>query len=277
MEQIIVDREHATFEAARIPRKRLGKSPTLDYQQQVLVFKKSEFILNKSTKVTRARTLEAKPAEISRHLILCNLSQFIVDQVVEGDDRAHQGGQIDHQHLVVGLDVERVGEVVVADVGQEVEDVLQLVRDLVTDFVLATADLLQIVLDITQLEIQSLQAEQLVRHFLGQAADGGVLDISQQVLNSDLFCFFSSDLTGNVLEGLRCGRSVLVHFFNCNVSLGGQAQVLRLRVNDDEDGVRAVAAKQLVDGDVVLVELGTGMIPADDALACVHFLEHPVH
>lgn len=60
---------------------------------------------------------------------------------MEGDDGPDEGSQVDNQHLVVGFDVERVNEVAVSDVGEEVEDVLQLVDDLMVDGELSVHDL----------------------------------------------------------------------------------------------------------------------------------------
>lgn len=208
---------------------------------------------------------------------MANFCELVVDQVVQSDDGANQRGEINDKHLIVGLDVQGVGEVVVADVGQQVEDVLQLVRDLMVDGQLAVADLLQVVLDVAQLEIQSLQAEQLVGDLLRQTSDGRVFDVAQQVLDSNFFSFLCADFAWNVLESFRCRRAVLVDLLDSDVRFGRQPQVLRLGVDDDEDRVGAVTAEQLVNGDVVLVELRTSVIPSDDPLAGVHLLEHPVH
>jgi len=92
--------------------------------------------------------------------------QLVVDQVVQGNDRAHHGSQVDDQHLVVGLHVHGARELVVGYVGQQVEDVLQLVDNLVVDGHLAVPNALQILLDVAQLGVQSLQAHQLVGDLL---------------------------------------------------------------------------------------------------------------
>ena len=70
------------------------------------------------------------------------VAQLVVDQVVEGDDGADEGGRVDDEHLVVGVDVDRLDKVRVGQVGQQVEDVLQLVGDLVVHGQLPVDDLL---------------------------------------------------------------------------------------------------------------------------------------
>lgn len=51
-------------------------------------------------------------------LLRVPIRQLVVDQVVQGDDGAHQRRQVDHQHLVVGLNVKRIRKIVVRDIGQ---------------------------------------------------------------------------------------------------------------------------------------------------------------
>ena len=60
---------------------------------------------------------------------------------MEGDDGADEGGRVDDEHLVVGIDVDRLDKVGVGQVGQQVEDVLQLVGDLVVHGQLPVDDL----------------------------------------------------------------------------------------------------------------------------------------
>ena len=102
---------------------------------------------------------------------------LVVDEVVQRDDGADERGQVDHQHLVVGLDVDGLDELLQVDVGQQVKDVLQLVDDLVVDGQLPGAHLLQVAVDILDLQQQALQTHQLVRHALRQSTNRRVLDI----------------------------------------------------------------------------------------------------
>lgn len=219
-------------------------------------------------------------SSLSEHLhllVLANFCELVVDQIMQCNDGANQRSEINHQHLIVCLDVQRIGEIIVAYVGKEVEDVLQLVSDLMIDGHFAFSDLLQVILDVAQLEIQSLQTQQLVGDFLRQAADSRVFNIAQQMLDTNFFSLFGSNLTRDVFEGLRCGRSVLMNLLNGNVCFSRQAQVLWLSIDDHQNGIWAVAAKQLIDCDVVLMQFGAGVIPSHDSLAGIHLLEHTVH
>lgn len=97
------------------------------------------------------------------------------------------------------------------------------------------------------------------------------------MLDADLFGLLGADLARHMLERLGRRRAVLVHLLDGDVRLRRQAEILGLRIDDHQHRIRTVAPDQLIDGDVVLVQLRTGVIPADDALAGVHLLEHAVH
>ena len=43
---------------------------------------------------------------------------------MQGDDRANQRRQVDEQHLVVGLHIDGLDQVLLRDIGQEIEDIL---------------------------------------------------------------------------------------------------------------------------------------------------------
>ena len=69
---------------------------------------------------------------------------------MEGNDRAYQGSDIDHEHLVVGLDGKGNGELLQLEVRQEVEDVLEVVEDGVVDGQLLGSHLCQVIPDSLQ-------------------------------------------------------------------------------------------------------------------------------
>jgi hypothetical protein len=54
-----------------------------------------------------------------------------------------------------------------------------------------------------------------------------------------------------------------VNFLECTVGFGGKAEVAWLCVDDDKDGGGTVATDEVVDKHVVLVQLGTRVVPAD--------------
>ena len=106
----------------------------------------------------------------------------------------------------------------------------------------------------------------MVGDLLGQGADRRVFDVPKQVLDADLFRFFGADLRRDVLEGFGGGGAVVVNFLDGAVSLGGKPDVLQLDVDDHEDRLGTVVSDQVVDEDVVLVELGSRVVPPDDLL-----------
>ena len=61
------------------------------------------------------------------------VGHLVADEVVERDDGADERGEVDDQHLVVGLDVHRLDERQEVDVWQQIEHVLQKVDNLVVD------------------------------------------------------------------------------------------------------------------------------------------------
>ena len=67
-----------------------------------------------------------------------------------------------------------------------------------------------------------------------------------------LFRFLRADLWWDVLEGLGGGRAVVVQLLDGAVGLRWQPDVLRLDVDDDEDGLGAVFPDQVVYDYVVL-------------------------
>ena len=100
--------------------------------------------------------------------------------------RPDEGGGVHDEHLVVRVDVHRLDKVRVREVGQEVEDVLQLVGDLLVEGELAVDDLLQVLSHLLELDAEALQAQQLVGDPLRERAHRRVLDVPQQVLHAHL-------------------------------------------------------------------------------------------
>lgn len=210
-------------------------------------------------------------------LLRVAIGDLVVYQVVQRDHRPHQRGEVDDQHLVVGLHVGGLHVVLRTGVRQQIEDVLQQVDDVVVDRQLVGDHKLQVVLDLVDLRVQALQAAQLVGDALRERAQRRVLDVAQQMLYTDLFGLLGADLAEHVLERLAGRRAVVVHLLHSVVRLGGQAEILRLRVDHDEHRVRAVLSNQIVDGNIALMQLRSGVVPADDSLFGVHLLEHRVH
>lgn len=125
-------------------------------------------------------------------LLLLAVLDLVLDQVVEGGDGADQAAEVDGHELVVGLDAHGVAELGVGlaaggpraglggrEVGEEVEDVLEVAEDGVVDGELAVEDLLEVGLDVTEAQVKALQGLELVREPRREGADGDVPDVPE--------------------------------------------------------------------------------------------------
>lgn len=68
---------------------------------------------------------------------------------------------------------------------------------------------------------------------------------------------------------MKTQREKITHimdFFYTIVSLSGQANVGGMGVDDDQDRVAAVSLYQVVDGNVVLAQLGSSVVPTHNFL-----------
>jgi len=112
---------------------------------------------------------------------------------------------------------------------------------------------------------------------LGEQALRRVLDVTQQVFNGDLFSVGCSDRAGDVGE-VPGDIAIFIELLLGKESLSGQANlVLLLNVNDNKNGVRVVAADNLVKLNVILLDLRTGGVPTHDALLGVDSSHHVEH
>ena len=93
--------------------------------------------------------------------------------------------------------------------GQEVENVLKLVDDLMVDWQLALYHFVQVRFDVVQAGKETFEAVQLIGQLLTQTSDCDVTDITQKMLDTNFFGLFSADLGWDVLECLRGWCSVL--------------------------------------------------------------------
>ena len=66
-------------------------------------------------------------------------------------------------------------------------------------------------------------------------------------------------------------------FFNGEVGIRRHAHFLRLHIYNNEEWIRCVAFKQLIDLQIRRAQLGPRMVPSYQLLAGVDFLEHVVH
>jgi hypothetical protein len=135
---------------------------------------------------------------------------LVLDKIVEGGDGADQTAEVDGHELVVGLDAHGTGELRVSsclgtseadgacglgsgEVGKKVENVLEVPENCMVDRKFFVDNLVKVSADVLQAVMQALQRLQLRCHTSGQCTDGNVANITEQVLNSNLFCFFGFD------------------------------------------------------------------------------------
>lgn len=71
-------------------------------------------------------------------------------------------------------------------------------------------DFLEILADIAESEVQTLQGLQLGGYTGGEGSDGDVADIAEEMLDADFLCFFCFDGGGGVDEGAGCCCAVLL-------------------------------------------------------------------
>ena len=105
-------------------------------------------------------------------------TQLIINQIVHGEDGADHGGEVDHQELVVGLRGHGIHEGGRVDVGQQIENVLEVADHVRVHRQLLPLDLFQVRDDAVQMGAQTVEPGQLVGHELRQGTYRGVLDIS---------------------------------------------------------------------------------------------------
>ena len=89
--------------------------------------------------------------------------------------------------------------------------------------------------------------------------------------------------TGHSTTGTRASMTLrgesthIFDFFNGKVGVGWHSRFLWLDINDYEQRVRCVSLEQLVNLEIRGSQLRTRMVPSDQFLSRVDFLEHVIH
>lgn len=135
-------------------------------------------------------------------------------QVVQGDDGSDHAAKIEDEQFVVGGDREwllaiRAAPLEAFEVGEKIEDVLEVVDDLVVHWHLSRYDGCEVVSDLCEVGGEAAERRQPICDPGREGASREILDVPEQMLDPNLFGFFSLYRRRNVHEGLLCCRAVL--------------------------------------------------------------------
>ena len=170
--------------------------------------------------------------------LLLPVLNLILYQIVERRDGPYQTGQINRHQLIIRLDRHGAREFRVAtaffarsaafsarrlrggggrvgEVGEQVEDILEVAEDRVVDGEFLVDYFLQVLADVAEAVVQALEGLQLGGYAGGEGADGDVADVAEEVLDADFFGFFGFDYGGGVHEGFCRGGAVLFPDCEC--------------------------------------------------------------
>ena len=86
---------------------------------------------------------------------------------------------------------------------------MEIAEDGVVDGELAVEDLLKIRRDVAEPEVEALEGLELVGNTRREGADGDVADVTEEMLDANLLCFFGLDDRRGVDKGLGGGCAVL--------------------------------------------------------------------
>ena len=94
---------------------------------------------------------------------------------------------------VISLHRELLNDFLIVEVWQEVEDVLQVMNNVSIHGKLSPEHLINVGFHVLNLCHQGLEAKDLVLNLLREVSHRNILDVSQQMLNSNLFSLSSID------------------------------------------------------------------------------------
>lgn len=126
--------------------------------------------------------------------------KLVVDEIVQSDDGADERGQINDEHVVVGVSVEGLDHALLVQIGKQIEDILDLVENGVVDGELSIDDVLQVLVHLLNSCDERFQRADLVANLGRKGRDVGIAHVTKEVLNSNLLSFKSLNGGGDVLE-----------------------------------------------------------------------------
>lgn len=119
--------------------------------------------------------------------------------------------------------------------------------------ILAGNNFLKVILHLAELACQDFQSLRPIAHLLGESALAGVLDISEQVLDTNFLSLCSANTRRNMDE-LATNVAILVNLLTREVCCRGQTNLRRFfNFADEKDWHGVVATEDLIDLDVVLL------------------------
>jgi hypothetical protein len=69
--------------------------------------------------------------------------------------------------------------------------------------------LIKVFFNLLDLRMKSPKTQELPRNALGKGSYSGVFDVSEKMLDTNLFSFLGTNFTWNVLKGFRGGGAIL--------------------------------------------------------------------
>mmetsp|Transcript_21835 Transcript_21835/g.36801 ORF Transcript_21835/g.36801 Transcript_21835/m.36801 type:complete len:204 (+) Transcript_21835:404-1015(+) len=196
---------------------------------------------------------------------------------MQSNHRAHKSCKIHRQIHIIGLNKHRADKSLHIQIGQFVEDILQIVVDLIVDRHLSVNDFLQVRANFFETTDKRVQTRHFLLDLFGEGAGGRVIDISQQVFHSHPFCFFSLYATRNVLEHSLNLLPLSLNLCHRFISCSGHFRHTWSHIDNNEHRLRAELAEELVNLQIVGFDFGARAIKSHYIFACVDFLEHPKH
>ena len=203
---------------------------------------------------------------------------------MQGNDRSNQRRQVNGHLHIVRLDEHGTDHFLRIQIGQEIDNGLQVGDNFRIDRLGARGARFQILLAFDELFGQCAQTGQFALDERGDRTDGRVVDVSQQVFDTDFFGFLGSHFGGNVRKGeLDLSLSALGgDFFDDLVRSGRHGLTIGSNVNDTKDGrsrsgFREKSLDNVVNAKIVGTNLRTGGIKSNHSFLGMDFSEHGQH